>query len=69
MSALAKIPDVNIDNRGRYKYILVKVYDQNDSSNQSKYVVRGGRAFEYHGKLILFFFFSITDGINVFFWD
>lgn len=48
-SALEKISDVIIDNRGRYKYILVKVADQNDSSHPSKYVVRGGRAFEYHG--------------------
>lgn len=47
---LEKISDVVIDNRGRYKYILVKVTDQNDSSNQSKYVVRGGRAFKFHGK-------------------
>ncbi|XP_025410539.1 uncharacterized protein LOC112683638 isoform X2 [Sipha flava] len=49
-SVLQKIPNVGIDNRGRYKYILIKVVDQNDSSNQFKYVVRGGRAFEYHGK-------------------
>lgn len=49
-SALEKIPDVEIDNKGRYKYILIKVADQNDSSNHSKYVVRGGCAFEYHGK-------------------
>lgn len=48
--ALENILNVVIDNRGRYKYILVKVTDQNDSSKQSKYVVRGGRAFEYHGK-------------------
>lgn len=57
MSSLTKIQDVNIDNRGRYKYILVKVTDQNDSSNQSKYVVRGGRAFEYHGN---FYFYLIN---------
>lgn len=69
MSALAKIPDVNIDNRGRYKYILVKVVDQNDSSNQSKYVVRGGRAFEYHGKHILIFILFIIERINDFFCD
>lgn len=49
-SVLEKISDVNIENKGRYKYILVKVTDQNDSSNISKYVVRGGRAFEFHGK-------------------
>jgi len=54
MSALAKIPNVDIDNRGHYKYILVKVGDQNDSSNQSKYVVRGGRSFEFHGKHLFF---------------
>lgn len=49
-SILDKIPNVEIDNRGRYKYILIKIIDQNDSSNQSKYVVRGGRTFDYHGK-------------------
>ncbi|XP_025410538.1 sex-regulated protein janus-A-like isoform X1 [Sipha flava] len=50
-SVLQKIPNVGIDNRGRYKYILIKVVDQNDSSNQFKYVVRGGRAFEYHADI------------------
>jgi len=49
-SALEKIPDVDIDDKGRYKYILIKVTDQNDSSNQSKYVVRGGQRFDFHGK-------------------
>ncbi|XP_027844581.2 14 kDa phosphohistidine phosphatase isoform X2 [Aphis gossypii] len=47
-SALEKIPDVGIDDKGRYKYILIKVTDQNDSSNQSKYVVRGGQRFDFH---------------------
>ncbi|XP_026818878.1 14 kDa phosphohistidine phosphatase isoform X1 [Rhopalosiphum maidis] len=47
-SALEKIPDVDIDDKGRYKYILIKVTDQNDSSNQSKYVVRGGQRFDFH---------------------
>lgn len=48
-SALDKIPDVEIDNRGRYKYILIKVADQNVKESPSKYVVRGGRLFEFHG--------------------
>lgn len=50
--ALKKIPDADVGKtfRGRYKYILVKVTDQNDSANQSKHVVRAGREFEYHGK-------------------
>ncbi|XP_015379658.1 PREDICTED: sex-regulated protein janus-A-like isoform X2 [Diuraphis noxia] len=48
-SALEKIPDVDIDDKGRYKYILIKVTDQNDSSNHSKYVVRGGQRFDFHG--------------------
>ncbi|XP_060865902.1 14 kDa phosphohistidine phosphatase isoform X1 [Metopolophium dirhodum] len=47
-SALEKIPDVDIDDKGRYKYILIKVTDQNDSSNLSKYVVRGGQRFDFH---------------------
>lgn len=51
---LEKISDVIIDNTGRYKYILVKVTDQNDSSHPSKYVVRGGRAFEFHGMHLFF---------------
>jgi len=49
-SALEKIPDVDIDDKGRYKYILIKVTDQNDSSNISKFVVRGGQRFDFHGK-------------------
>jgi phosphohistidine phosphatase len=65
-SVLQKIPNVGIDNRGRYKYILIKVVDQNDSSNQFKYVVRGGRAFEYHGKN-LFGFIKITFSISYIF--
>jgi len=49
--ALDKISNAKIDNRGRYKYILIKVIDQNDPSNiTKKYVVQGGRNFEYHGK-------------------
>lgn len=51
-STLDKIPDVDIDTRGRYKYILIKVADQNDSSNASKYIVRGNRVFEFHGKYL-----------------
>lgn len=51
---LDEIPNVRIDNRGRYKYILVKVTDCNEGSKPSKYVVRGGRQFEYHGKRFLF---------------
>jgi len=53
-SALEKVSNVKIDNWGRYKYILIKITDQNDSSKQSKYVVRGGRDFEYHGKQFFF---------------
>lgn len=49
-SALAKISDVEIDKKGRYKYILIQLTDHNDSSKHSKYVVRGGKAFDFHGK-------------------
>ncbi|XP_050521107.1 14 kDa phosphohistidine phosphatase-like isoform X2 [Daktulosphaira vitifoliae] len=50
-STLKKIPDVELDNGGRYKYILVKVTDHNNDSNLFKYVVHGGRQFEYHADI------------------
>lgn len=58
-SALEKIPDVGIDDKGRYKYILIKVTDQNDSSNQSKYVVRGGQRFDFHGRYFFFIYLML----------
>lgn len=53
-STLQQIPDVDIDKTGRYKYILIKVAAQNDSSCQSKYIVRGGQRFDFHGKHLFF---------------
>jgi len=52
---LAKVPDVDIDSSGRFKYVLIKVYVANDpagspSKEQFKYVVRGYLDCPYHGK-------------------
>jgi hypothetical protein len=51
---LAKVPDVDIDSSGRFKYILIKVYSLTDpagspSKEQFKYVVRGYSDCPYHG--------------------
>lgn len=42
---LLDIPDVHIDQGGRFKYILIKI----GTKNEEKYVVRGYAWAEYHG--------------------
>lgn len=46
---LAKIPDVEIDAEGTFKYILVRVKVKD--SDVSKDVVRGTKSADYHSKL------------------
>lgn len=41
------ISDAVIDGGGRFKYILCKVYE-NDNRNDFKYIVRGTARAEYH---------------------
>ena len=49
-SKLDEVEDVVIDNTGRFKYILCKVYEPNNSTDQPpfKLVVRGTGSAEYH---------------------
>lgn len=48
--ALAKIPDVEIDPEGTFKYILVRVKVKDGDVNKD--IVRGTKSAEYHSKLI-----------------
>lgn len=49
---LDAIPVVDIDNEGRFKYILIKVYgpEKSDGTEPSKLIVRGYKRAEWHGK-------------------
>lgn len=47
--ALAKIPDVEIDTEGTFKYILVRIKVKDGSL--SKDIVRGTKSAQYHSKL------------------
>ena len=48
---LDAVPFVDIDNEGRFKYILIKVYgkEKSDGSEPSKVIVRGYLRAEWHG--------------------
>lgn len=48
--ALAKIPDVEIDPEGTFKYILVRVKVKDGDVNKD--IVRGTKSAEYHSKLL-----------------
>lgn len=47
--ALAKIPDVDIDPEGTFKYILVRVKVKDGDVHKD--IVRGTKSAEYHSKL------------------
>lgn len=47
---LAKIPDVEIDPEGTFKYILIRVKIKDGDVNKD--IVRGTKSAEYHSKLI-----------------
>lgn len=47
---LDKVPDVDIDSHGRFKYILINVQDK--SNNASKFIVRGYARAQWHGKTV-----------------
>ena len=57
MSPLDKIPDVNIDGDGKFKYILVHVHD--DVNKQTKYIVRGYARCQWHGEYLSKVFDSV----------
>lgn len=46
--ALAKLPDVEIDPEGTFKYILLRVHVKDGDANKD--VVRGTKSAEYHSK-------------------
>ena len=46
---LDSVRDVEIDENGRFKYILIKVTDSSQGG-EFKYIVRGFDWAEYHGK-------------------
>lgn len=48
--ALAKIPDVEIDSEGTFKYILLRVNVKD--GDVTKDIVRGTKSAEYHSKWI-----------------
>ncbi|KAM9762576.1 14 kDa phosphohistidine phosphatase [Menidia menidia] len=47
--ALAKIPDVEIDPEGTFKYILVRVKAKDSDAHQD--IVRGTKSAEYHNHI------------------
>lgn len=49
VDALAKIPDVEIDADGTFKYILVRVKAKDGSLGKD--IVRGTKSAKYHSKL------------------
>lgn len=48
--ALAKIPNVEIDPEGTFKYILVRVKVKGGDAHKD--IIRGTKSAEYHSKLI-----------------
>lgn len=49
---LEAVPLVDIDDEGRFKYILIKVYgkEQADGTEPSKLIVRGYKRAQWHGE-------------------
>ncbi|XP_054008689.1 14 kDa phosphohistidine phosphatase-like [Hylaeus anthracinus] len=47
--SLNKVPDVDIDGHGKFKYILIKVQDE--AGDASKSIVRGYARAEYHADI------------------
>ncbi|XP_076755448.1 sex-regulated protein janus-A [Xylocopa sonorina] len=47
--SLNKVPDVDIDGHGRFKYILINVQDE--TNNVSKSIVRGYARAQWHGDI------------------
>lgn len=70
---LDKIADVRIDETGRFKYILIKVFatdkDGKHIDSNSKLVVRGRSDCPYHGQLTVLLSFAIIiqclQGTNI----
>lgn len=58
LESLDKVPDVEIDPSGVFKYILIRVYAKQtaDGNEPSKMIVRGNARGPYHGEKSMFFF-------------
>ncbi|XP_043578241.1 14 kDa phosphohistidine phosphatase-like [Bombus pyrosoma] len=56
--SLNKIPDVDIDGHGRFKYILVNIYDER--AGVSKSIVRGYARAEWHSDI----FMKVVDVVD-----
>ena len=50
---LNAIDDVVIDESGKFKYILCKVYDS-EKPEENKHIVRGTSRAEFHGEILLY---------------
>lgn len=52
---LDAVPVVDIDDSGRFKYILIRVYgpEKEDGTEPSKLIVRGYKRAQWHGELRL----------------
>lgn len=49
---LAKIPEVDLDPNGLFKYVLIRVHSKTDESYVD--IVRGYAWAEYHGRIHVF---------------
>ena len=47
---IVMVPDVTIDEEGKFKYVLLKLWLEPKSSGISKLVVRGARWAPFHGE-------------------
>ena len=56
---LDAVPDVVIDDNGKFKYIQCKIYDP-DKTEDWKYIVRGSNRAEFHCTLNKRFFFFLV---------
>lgn len=57
---LDAISNVDIDDKGRFKYILIKVHDPSDDSI-GKCIVRGFKRADYHGEFTVVLYIGQID--------
>lgn len=64
LESLDKVPDVEIDPSGVFKYILIRVYAKQtaDGNEPSKMIVRGNARGPYHGEKNMFISFKGNVG-------
>lgn len=59
---LDKVVDVDIDDHGRFKYILINVQD--DTNKNSKQIIRGYARAQWHGKFVTYNYISCCINIS-----